>query len=407
MKINKPKVYRAGSFVRVSSKIDRVGGDFTMWCELPERYESVLNQNNQLSNAFLLALLPTALESGENIEIDEPVSGRLVYQLKNNVIPILLAARSDLSWIDISANILDLEVPNPTKSSTEIHSATGFSGGIDSFHTVAEHMRSKFVGYQLKSLIINNVIAQPDTFYSYAESMRDAASDIGLELVAINTNFSDCLSVPYYSYNMFYNISIAYLLNGYIDRYYLASGYDVDFAVNEMYTKKQSRGKDLAIYENMIVPMLSTERQVMVPFGSQYTRMQKVISVASFPPARKHLNVCMRPGIINCGRCGKCTRTMLALDILGSLDDFGDVFDLTEYYKDRRKHILVGLLHWSPYQKEIISWADSNQVYLVSPLMWSVCRIIQPLLAFFNKSSMLKFITRRFYRGELRKRSGG
>lgn len=98
---------------------------------------------------------------------------------------------------------------------------------------------------------------------------------------------------------------------------------------------------------------------------------------------------------------------MLALDILSALDDFGEVFDLANYYKNRRKHILVGLLHWSPYQKEIISWADSNQVYLVSPLMRGVCRFIQPLLAYFSKSGTLKFLTRKFYRGKLRKRKSG
>ena len=409
MKINKPSIVRQGAFVRVTSYIETKDESFTLWCELPAKFESILNQNNQICNTFLLALLPTALVAGENIEVDGFISKQLAYQLENAVIPTLLVARPDLKEIKVKAHLVDAELPKPdrTESSTESNSATGFSGGIDSFHTVAENMHSEYVGYTLKSIVINNVNAPSDTFSAYANTMQEGADDVGLELIAINTNFSECLRVSYYSYNMFYNISLAYLMDGYIRRYYLASGYDIDFAINEMYLKKKIKGRDLAIYENMIVPMLSTENQIMVPFGSQYTRMQKVVSVANFYPAREHLNVCMRPGNMNCGRCGKCTRTMLALDVIGVLKDFDAIFDVSDYMKRRKMHIIVGLLHWSPYQQEIIAWADQHNVYLAPKFIRIVCRIIQPVLGFFSKTTALKSLTKKFYRGNLRGRTSG
>jgi hypothetical protein len=54
------------------------------------------------------------------------------------------------------------------------------------------------------------------------------------------------------------------------------------------------------------------------------TRLEKIIRIAGEPVVQQHLRVCWKnvAGRLNCGRCEKCIRTMLALDACGNLGQF-------------------------------------------------------------------------------------
>ena len=58
--------------------------------------------------------------------------------------------------------------------------------------------------------------------------------------------------------------------------------------------------------------------------GATRAREQKVAAIAGMDLARRHLRVCYenRNGAYNCGRCEKCVRTMVALEVVGVLDQF-------------------------------------------------------------------------------------
>ena len=49
---------------------------------------------------------------------------------------------------------------------------------------------------------------------------------------------------------------------------------------------------------------------------------------------QKYLHVCNKDKT-NCSKCSKCRRTMLALDFLGKLSDYREVFNLYYYYKHK------------------------------------------------------------------------
>ena len=51
---------------------------------------------------------------------------------------------------------------------------------------------------------------------------------------------------------------------------------------------------------------------------------------------QQFLNVCVR-NIHNCGTCFKCARTMFQLELIGKLDVFSSVFDVSSYYNHRKK----------------------------------------------------------------------
>ena len=58
----------------------------------------------------------------------------------------------------------------------------------------------------------------------------------------------------------------------------------------------------------------------------------------------------------NCGRCLKCLRTLLALDILGKIDAYKDVFDLDEDYKRKDNYIcyIARMRYDDVYSKELV-----------------------------------------------------
>ena len=68
-------------------------------------------------------------------------------------------------------------------------------------------------------------------------------------------------------------------------------------------------------------PLWSTEAVEVVHDGAETRRVDKVAALAASPLALRYLRVCWenRGGAYNCGRCGKCMRTMVDLDLAGAL----------------------------------------------------------------------------------------
>lgn len=70
--------------------------------------------------------------------------------------------------------------------------------------------------------------------------------------------------------------------------------------------------------------------------GAKSERPEKTRAISDLPSARKFLNVCLFPlANNNCGKCEKCRRTLLTLDMAGRLENFREVFDIDEYLKTR------------------------------------------------------------------------
>ncbi len=76
---------------------------------------------------------------------------------------------------------------------------------------------------------------------------------------------------------------------------------------------------DAAHYEGVLLPMLSTETTSFYSSNQEMSRIEKVRLISDFEQSYEWLLVCWlhKP---NCGKCGKCIRTMLELDF-GSCQD--------------------------------------------------------------------------------------
>ena len=105
-----------------------------------------------------------------------------------------------------------------------------------------------------------------------------------------------------------------------------------DFSINHFLSK------DSAEYELLLFDCLSTPSMRLYSEGSTVTRFKKIEALADYPIARRHLFSCAFSGE-NCGRCEKCTRNLLSLDLLGKLDQFSKVYDIDFYKSHRARYI--------------------------------------------------------------------
>jgi hypothetical protein len=68
----------------------------------------------------------------------------------------------------------------------------------------------------------------------------------------------------------------------------------------------------------LVDPLFSTPRLRVIQDGAAFSRGQKLERIAGLPVVQRSLRVCWRSGTdLNCGRCGKCLRAMIALEVLG------------------------------------------------------------------------------------------
>ena len=74
---------------------------------------------------------------------------------------------------------------------------------------------------------------------------------------------------------------------------------------------------------------------------------KKTAEILAYEPVYRYLNVCGDQETIekNCSVCTKCRRTMITLDLLGVLDKFSGVFDLTKYDRKARRRFAAEVLN--------------------------------------------------------------
>lgn len=125
--------------------------------------------------------------------------------------------------------------------------------------------------------------------------------------------------------------SCIFAIQNHIARYYIPSALSYEEIKQ---ASKQYRDYDVACFcESYLVPLLSTQNLELIPDGCQYKRTQKTENIADWEIARKHLNLSCKKDGINCGYCWKCMRTLAAIEAMGKLEDFADIFDLKAYRK--------------------------------------------------------------------------
>ena len=266
---------------------------------------------------------------------------------------ILIPALSDGNGCEtkLFAERIDSKVQNAG------YVGTGISCGVDSMHVLKKHLKDGMPGFRLTHLTVNDVGAFGKGTGQFRRSLavaENVAKETGLGLIPVKSNIMDFVDYPFMWCHTFMN-SFAVLALGKFWRtfFYGSSGYS--FAESAI-AGRASLEQDCALYENLLLPYFSTVGTRLLQEGAAKDRFDKIADIAGFDLAQKHLNVCVSDTGRNCGKCEKCRRTLLILDALGVLDEFGDVFDIAEYRNDRWKH-----LGWALYRKWTRSGSMTNR----------------------------------------------
>jgi hypothetical protein len=168
----------------------------------------------------------------------------------------------------------------------------------------------------------------------------------------------------FYDYEQFHsyvNAGTILQLQKLFTRYYYSSTYCLD----EFFVDVR---KDAAHYEHVLLPMLSTETICFYSSNQAMSRIEKERLISDFEQSYDWLLVCPRQKP-NCGKCGKCIRTMVGLDFVGKLQLYRASFDVDEYFRERDKCLgmIVQRKERDHFMKELYDYAMAHDIALPSP----------------------------------------
>jgi hypothetical protein len=258
------------------------------------------------ADALVPLLLAPAMSMGQPLRIPDGVSPRLLGGLD-----LIQAVFS--SWnprLEPVAVVADQRAPDAPQGSGV---ACLFSGGVDSFYTALKHRDEITHLVFVHGFDID--LADSRRRDAAVSTVREVAEQMGKELVEVETNlrsFSDANAdwILYFGSAM---ASVALLLQRDFRRVFFAAG----FAHSDWAQYPPPAGSHPGLD-----PLWSTEATEIVHSGAEATRVEKIQYLADEPLAMDHLLVCYQGAgePYNCGRCGKCLRTMISLRLAGGLE---------------------------------------------------------------------------------------
>lgn len=306
---------------------------------------------DEVADAFVLPMLLVALRNQEDIVVEAPISEKLYYNIKNNILYTLSIPLKVNHKLDVRCESLATPDFHPFAV------GCGCSLGVDSFSAMVRHMSDDCPeSFRITHLTNFNVGAYGNDFEKTQKDYHDALKDVKeyakekqMPLVLLESNFGLFFNGVNFNWcGPIRTMSAVLAMQNLFTRYYYASGStNKDF----QYTKTMCE------FASLLIPMFSTEKTEFIVADQDKNRIEKTISIVNDPYAQKYLDVCWkrvwannrgRSDLLevpfrNCTRCGKCIRTILTIDAIGALDNFKDIFDL-EYFKAHRNEILIDFI---------------------------------------------------------------
>ena len=264
-------------------------------------YRSTRGPLSESSDAFLAATLFPAMRLATDLEIRGDVSS------------LLLASTAEIQrifsgWYPEFTPVR-VVARDGAVDRRRVGAASLFSGGVDSFYTLLRHQD------EITTLIFVHGfdISLADTALRrrVSASLRAAAAELGKTLVEVHTNLRS-FSERHIDWGLRYHgaglASVALLLAPQFGRVYIPASFP------RAYTKPHGS-------HPLLDPLWSTEGIEFVHDGVDATRLEKVQAITASDVAMRWLRVCWEhpQGEYNCGRCEKCVRTMVNLELAGAL----------------------------------------------------------------------------------------
>lgn len=356
--------------------------DKTLWFELDNAFYKLLD--TQTLDGPLIALLLLAMKQGKSIKLKAPVSKMLYSNLTEEIIPLLNRINPAVyKKIDLLAEAGFHDGSLFFNQAKGV--ITGFSGGVDSFYTLAEHYYGEATAEKpaITHLLFNNVGAHgqkgaaedEQLFWKLFKNLEPFCTSVNLPFIAVNSNLDSILELDFIKTHTFRNVAVAYLLQNGIHHFYYATTHPDNAPASEEVLLKLSADY-ISYAEPLLLPMLCSEHLTCTGSGGAAPRPTKTQAISKIEGTYKYLTVCVEELVDgrNCSVCFKCERTLLTLDILGVLPLYADAFHLEKYYT-RRPLFMAKLLSQPDlaFNAEILALAQEKQYRFSLPERGLAC----------------------------------
>jgi hypothetical protein len=403
MRIENFQTRKNGDLARVSATLiweDRDRPSQEIYIETTADFEDSINCN---PNSFLIAGAMPAMRYGEK---RIAIEGEVCPELKESL-PTAMACLCN--WYGGDRRIIPIEAKvqsHPPMPATPPRAGVFFSGGVDALTTLInnrchfplEHPSSHKDGFLIYGFVGGLEKPDPD-FNIVTQSVSKLAEAANINLIPISTNIYTHIKDLDEHFFFFefeflggFLASIGHVFSSRFDRVSIASGAPLPYLnkygshpfLDENYSSRDLKFK----HENLTL-----------------SRLEKTKLVMEWEVVRENLWVCdevpdsYKVGLLNCGKCGKCVRTMTGLIALGILDRVSAFAQ-----KDVSEELLLKTIKIrNPYQEYCYR-------ELIEPLTargrYDLVRAINKLIARYHERDLkgtIKRFDRTFFNGNLNK----
>ena len=320
---------QTGQKIRVNAVVE---GCEPIWFELDKQFQSMIDFESV--DAFFILYAWLAMERGLDLRVEGRVSRQLADAVTQDIKKMFLTLCPRLHDIDI-------DVLNPASSWPQSGdtSATGFSGGVDSWYTALQAAEN---GTPYSYYLFANTGQHGKDNVEEVFAQRFAVAESALRtmdkpLIAVDSNIDRIFRERFQQRDVIGNIACALLLQQGISRYDYSSTYAPEGSgIFEHY--------DMSIMDPYLLPLLNTERIHFFSIGDDAGRIDKLEFISSRDLFSNEIYVCIEKAVpaINCGYCFKCRRTQLALESIDRMALLKNNFDFS-FYKKIRLGSMIGL----------------------------------------------------------------
>ncbi len=280
------------------------------WYDVPAEHAPYLSTSG---NPWLVALLPLAATLREPLCVSLPVDRTLLENLPR----VLEIWRAWYPELGLGAVPLQAEVTEGMPQPEGVLAGAFFSGGVDSFFTALRPRENAPAGERtsVDELITIGGFDIPLSRSAALARLRAlssrAAADLGKSHLDVVTNLRTTRWGEAAWGPLAHGCGLASVALALEKRYHA-----VLIPATGGYRDLHPWGS-----HPLTDPLLSTAATRFVHDGAAFTRVQKTELLCASPVALRSLRVCFESRTEqNCGRCNKCCRTMLILELLGALE---------------------------------------------------------------------------------------
>jgi hypothetical protein len=294
--------------IAASCKLRKIGWDRIYFTLQGSKHHDYLFED---ASPFAAALLIPSMKQGEDLIIEGSISEQL-YRGMHEVMSVVLSWDIGLKPIKIKAKYLvkDTQTKN-------VHTASTFSGGVDSFYTYLKHRKDTKKSDRIDTFILvkgfDVDLRNTELWQMTLKNIKAIAKKEGVELLTVETNVRLVMD-PIMPRGDFTHggclAAVGLALRNGLHRLYIPATFSVEQQV--------PWGSHMDLDRHW-----STEKLTFVHDGTEATRLDKIVwEVSKSPVALEHLRVCYmnEKGQYNCGVCDKCVRTMIHFYVAGALD---------------------------------------------------------------------------------------